>query len=141
MKGSDFISTTMAEMELGIYDFTVDGKCSNCGQCCANLLPISTKEAKEIMRCIKKHRIQEQKHWAPTVKPGTDLVCPFRSTVEKKCTIYPVRPAICRDFQCDKPRKQIKANRNMYHGRYGIVDMRATFFGKTPVFEGLLMNL
>lgn len=125
-------------MESGVFDFTVDGKCSNCGACCSNLLPISTKEAKEIMWYIKKHRIKEQKHWAPTAKPGTDLVCPFRSTSEKKCTIYPVRPAICQDFQCDKPRKRIDANKKMYHGKYDIVDMRATFFGAEPVFDSFI---
>lgn len=27
------------DMESGVYDFTKDGKCSGCGQCCMNYLP------------------------------------------------------------------------------------------------------
>lgn len=129
---------TWQNMESGLYDFTVDGKCSNCGECCSNYLPVSDKEINAIRRYIKQHGIKEIKHFLPTAKPATDLQCPFRSDLEKKCTIYPVRPAICRDFQCDKPRKHITADREMYNGKYGVISMKAVFYGtKTPMDEML----
>lgn len=118
-----------AEMEAGIYDFTIDGKCSGCGSCCSNLLPISSKEIKEIKRYIRKKGIKEQIRRYPTTEPIVDLTCPFRSEEEKKCLIYPVRPAICRDFQCDKPRKHIEADKALYHHKFAVVEMRETFFG------------
>lgn len=117
-----------ANMEAGVYDFTVDGKCSNCGGCCSNVLPISAKEIKTIKRYIKKHGITEQRHRYPTARPVPDMTCPFRSETERKCLIYKVRPLICQDFRCDKPGKQIKADKALYHKKYAPVDMRETFF-------------
>lgn len=117
------------DMESGVYDFTINGECSSCGKCCSDFLPISHKEIKEIHRYIKKHKIVAQKHIYPVVEPiSFDLTCPFRSEKEKKCLIYDCRPAICRDFQCDKPRKHIQANKELYHHRYEVVDMRETFY-------------
>lgn len=130
LKFADFLQKTASEMESGIYDFTENGKCSGCGSCCSNYIPISSKEIKAIKRYVKKHCIKEQIHRYPTAEPVMDFTCPFRSDSEKKCLIYEVRPAICRDFQCDKPRKQIKANKDMYHGRYTVCDMREEFFGR-----------
>ena len=124
------IQEVMRNMEDGVYDFTVDGKCSNCGECCSNFLPVSAKEIKEIRRYVKKKKIQEQRRVWPVRTRVMDMVCPFRSDAEKKCLIYEKRPAICRDFQCDKPRKKIQADKDMYHGKYAVVDMRREFFGK-----------
>lgn len=118
------------DMESGIYDFTKDGECSSCGKCCSNILPMSSKEIKEIHRYMRKHKITEQRVIFPLKVPAAfDLTCPFRSEKERKCLIYECRPNICRDFRCDKPRKQIQANKEMYHGRYEVVDMREEFFG------------
>lgn len=117
------------EMESGVYDFTVDGKCSNCGSCCSNFLPVSSKEIKEIRRYIQKKGITEQKRFYPTADPVIDGTCPFRSEETKTCLIYPVRPAICRDFQCDKPAKKIQRNKDLYHGKYMVCNMRMEFFG------------
>ena len=116
------------EMKSGIYNFTENGKCSNCGQCCSNFLPLSAKEVKTIKRYIKKKGIKEQVNRFPTSDPIADFTCPFRSNSERKCLIYEVRPAICRDFQCDKPMKQISANKALYHGKYMVYEMRSEFF-------------
>ena len=116
------------EMEDGVYDFTKGGQCSNCGSCCSRFLPVSGKEVKIIRRYVQKKKVQEQRHRYPTTSPQDDWTCPFRSEVERKCLIYEVRPAICRDFRCDKPRKKIEADKSLYHGRYAVVDMREEFF-------------
>ncbi len=94
------------DMEHGVYDFTKDEKCSSCGACCSNYLPLSSGEIKEIKRYIKKHHIKEQKHMiAPTVAPVFDMNCPFldMSKEKDKCTIYDVRPKICRCFIYNQP--------------------------------------
>ena len=120
----------LQDMKNGVYDHTVDGKCSQCGQCCADFLPMSQAEVARIHAYVKKHGIKPHRNLPPTMEPVEDFTCPFRNELEKKCDIYEVRPAICRDFQCDKPRKQIEADKAMYHGKYSVVRMRQEFGGK-----------
>lgn len=117
-------------MKSGVWDFTVDGKCSNCGQCCSNLLPMTIAEINRIRKYIRLHGIKEQKHLYPTVKPLLDAVCPFRNNDKKRCEIYEVRPAICREFQCDKPKKGIAADMSKFQGKIQLVLVRDTFFGE-----------
>lgn len=117
------------DMEHGVYDFTVNGECSQCGACCSNLLPVSSKEVKEIHRYVKKHHIQEQKTLIPMLGIALDLTCPFRSETEKKCLIYSVRPQICRSFRCDYPRRHIQMNKEVLRKRYQMIDMRKEFYG------------
>lgn len=124
------IDQILTEMGKGIYDYTQDGKCSSCGSCCSNLLPLSQKEFVRIRDYVQRKHIQECVNRPPTMAPVQDWTCPFRDNMRKVCTIYEVRPAICRDFQCDKPKKQIEADREMYNGRYVPVNMRETFFPK-----------
>lgn len=124
-----FVEEMLADMQSGIYDFTVDGKCSDCGNCCSDFLPISEKEIKAIRRYIRQNNIKEQKHIVPTAQVSMDWTCPFRDNTNKRCVIYPVRPAICRDFKCDKPKQQIWADRDMYHDVNRVVLMRQEFFG------------
>ena len=124
------IQQAIDDMKSGVYDYTDNGKCTSCGQCCSNLLPLSSKEIKEIRRYIKKKRIKPCKHFYPTAVKMFDLTCPFRDNDKNICVIYEVRPAICRDFKCDKPKNEIRATKELYHGRYEAVDMRETFFGE-----------
>lgn len=119
----------LEDEESGVKDFTKDGKCSGCGNCCANFLPVSDVEIKRIRAYMKKHGITEQICRFPTAEPVIDMQCPFRDEIGRRCTIYPVRPAICRDFRCDKP-DDAKINKALYHGKYSVTDMRAVFFGR-----------
>lgn len=120
------------DFEHGVYDFTVDGKCSGCGNCCSNLLWLSDNEITRIRRYIKKHKIKEQKHFVPAVLADPDVIdltCPFldESKENDKCVIYPVRPAICSSFICGKSeetRKRLMEKR----ATRKIVSMRDTFF-------------
>ena len=97
----------IADMKAGVFDYTKDGKCSDCGQCCADFLPMSDAEVETIRRYIRKHNIKEQVHRPPTTAPVLDTTCPFRNNEKRRCEIYPVRPMICKDFRCDKPSKEI----------------------------------
>ena len=111
-----------------VTDFTTkDGKCSNCGNCCSNILPMSNKEAKSIYHYVKKHHIKPVMHGAlahaDEVYDGT---CPFRDDGQEKCLIYPVRPFICRAFTCNKFANSEKCRTTK---KLDVVDMRKTFCG------------
>lgn len=109
-----------------VKDFTKNGKCSNCGKCCTNLLPLSDAEVKRIKSYIKKHKIKEQRH---NVAVGVDMTCPFRDEANRKCLIYEIRPAICRQFVCNHTYEDIKQAKIDFHKTNKIVFMRHEFFG------------
>lgn len=126
------ISEIINDMERGVFDFTVNGECSGCGQCCSNILPLSTKEIKEIRRYIKKHHIAEHKRLMPTVTPLLDMTCPFLMDWKEKdkCAIYPVRPHICRCFICSQPPSKVRENKELFWRTRKACNMRETFLGR-----------
>lgn len=124
------IEQVIKDMKHRVYDFTKDGKCSQCGQCCENFLPMSEKELKTIKRYVKKHHIKPQKHLMPTVEPTIDMTCPLRNDAERKCMAYEVRPQICRSFLCSNPRNGIWATKQEFHAKYRAVDLRKEIFGE-----------
>lgn len=111
-----------------VTDYTTDGRCSGCGQCCSSALPLSRSEVARIRAYVKKHGIREQHRHG---MQGIDLSCPFRDEASRKCLIYDVRPDICRAFQCNQPVDVIQARKRYYHATRRIVFMRAEFFGNT----------
>ena len=115
-------------MEDNIYYFTKDGKCSGCGNCCSNLLPMSRKEIEIIRKYMKKHHIKESKRLFPLSKKAIDMICPFRDNDKGICTVYEVRPEICKQFICDSE-KRVKHNRKLLRQTREIIDVRETFFG------------
>lgn len=116
----------LRDMNHGVYNFTDNGKCICCGNCCTALLPVTKEEMKTIKRYIKRKHIKPVIHYG---KVDIDLTCPFRNDAEKKCNVYDVRPAICRDFKCDKPQKMINGAKETYHydSRFHVVNMREVF--------------
>lgn len=111
----------------GTYDLTDNGKCTQCGACCSNALPMTEDEISVIRRYIKKHHIKEHKHILPLAEPTIDMTCDDSKSCEK-CTIYEVRPRICRDFICcPSKRPPIDVEHTM---KCRIVDVRSEFFGK-----------
>ena len=71
---------------------------------------ITDEEIEVIRKYIKRFHIKEQKRNLPLAEPMLDLMCPFLDNSKKceKCTIYEVRPHICRQFSCDpKQRPQL----------------------------------
>lgn len=123
------IETMLRHMKEGVYDYTQNGECSGCGQCCSDILPLSQKEIVSIKRYIKKNGIKAQKHFIPTADGVYfDMTCPFRSNSEHKCMIYEIRPLICRDFRCDKPKQGKLPDKRLIDRSANIVSMRRTFF-------------
>lgn len=119
----------------GVYDFTDEGQCKGCGECCSNMLPLTNSEIKSIKRYIKANDIREQKN---VLINAADMTCPFmdKSRTKDKCLIYEVRPAICRYFICSEPNGAVK-HPDMYEERRHLVDMRAEFYQNPAIWNGL----
>lgn len=128
MEVISFLESVRKGMDDNIYNFTKDGKCSSCGNCCSNILPMSQKEIRTIRDYIHKHHIHECNHVIPVAKDTYDMTCPFRDNGKQICTIYPVRPEICRLFICDSE-KRAKYNRKLIGQTRTVVAVREEFYG------------
>jgi len=100
-------------------DFTKDKHCSNCGQCCMPILPITFEEYKIIKEYIQTHHIEKQ---SPIDLEHQNIYmdCPFHDRTNKKCTIYPVRPEVCKNFLCNHSMKRVNKDRKYYDERADI---------------------
>lgn len=126
----DTLVSMINDMEDGVTDFTDNGKCIGCGNCCSDLLPIMDREIVVIKKYIKTNNIKESKTVYPfAFQPTVNLMCPFRDNVNRKCTIYEVRPEICRQFKCDLTSKGKRAEMKKFSQEINFVSMRKTFFG------------
>lgn len=125
------VNSTLKSMDNGEFNFTDNGKCCGCGNCCSNYLMLTDKEIDLIRDYIKLYNIKEQKHNAPFAnhKQNNDT-CPFlianKST--ERCSIYLVRPQICKMFNCDKSQRP-KVSPTLSRQSH-FVNMRETFFSK-----------
>jgi Fe-S-cluster containining protein len=122
------IEDVMIDIKHGLYDFTNNGKCSGCGSCCSRYLPMSQKEINQIHRYINKHQIKQQKQICNILaKPTRDMTCPFLdlNKKNKKCTIYEVRPLVCREFLCTG---KMKLSKELAFGDFEPVDLVEEFF-------------
>ena len=43
------LESIQRDMKDNIYNYTVDGKCSGCGNCCSNLLPMNENEIRTMV--------------------------------------------------------------------------------------------
>lgn len=109
----DFLKAIISEYKP--KDLTCNGKCTKCGECCSNILPISQNE----MNIIKKYVIEND------IKPAKSLLvmqqkmmCPYFNG--KKCLIYEARPWICKEFYCNKMPAMYKSNDFLKEKRYTI---------------------
>ena len=112
-----------------IDNYTKDGKCSGCGNCCSGILPLSRAEIKRIHEYVKKHEIKEHHSGVAMMTGKVDGTCPFRDEVNRKCDIYAIRPEICRCFVCNKAEKDVLRDRNRLQTCNKTVFMRSEFFG------------
>lgn len=119
------LEQVLQDMKHGVYNFTKNGKCISCGNCCTALLPMTKTELKTIQRFAKRKHLQIEKHSGADF----DLTCPFRDNEKKICMVYEVRPQICRDFKCDKPQKKIDDTKEKYEydNRFHTVNLRMIF--------------
>lgn len=111
------ILKTVLSGNVEITDNSICGKCSKCGECCTNLLPISQKELDRIQKYVINKKIRPQ---TQMLVMQNRLTCPYYNG--KKCLIYEVRPLICKEFYCyKKPTAQL--GEKFLKDKYVPVDM------------------
>ena len=110
---------------INITNYTCNGKCSCCGQCCGDLLHLSKKEIILIDNYLKKHKVEQTPR---CILVDYDNTCPFRDNKNKICKIYEVRPEICRVYKCDKTPEEAVKNRELTNKGKMIRSMRNLFF-------------
>lgn len=113
------------QQTINITNYTCNGKCSCCGQCCGDLLHLSKREIKIIDNYLKKHKVQATQQ---NIMFDYDNTCPFRDNKNKICKIYEVRPDICRIFKCDKSPNEALKNRELTNEGKPLRSMRNLFF-------------
>lgn len=115
----------MQYKNLKITDFTCNGKCSGCGECCGDILHLSKSEIKTIDNYLKQHKVSATPR---SILVDYDNTCPFRDNENKKCKIYEVRPQICRIYKCDKTPEEAYKNREFANDNKLPRSMRQLFF-------------
>ena len=113
----------------GVKDYTCHGECSNCGECCGDMLPLTRGDILTIKAYLSHHDVKEVKHVPPTINPVIDRTCPFRNDLERKCNIYPARPLVCRLFKCNKQASGELMDITKYKEEPHLISMRSFFFG------------
>lgn len=104
-------------MSTSCTNYCINGSCSNCGNCCTELLPLTNEEVKLIKAYVKEKHIKPYSDifFRYNDKESTNLMCPFRDFEEKKCRIYEVRPKICRLFKCNQDMRLVNAHKENAH--------------------------
>ena len=55
------IIDSLVKLNVKIKDNSICGKCSKCGECCSNFLPVSQSEVDIIQKYVIEHNIRPQK--------------------------------------------------------------------------------
>ena len=95
----DIIQMTIEEGYMG-KDFTCNGICSKCGECCGAILPLDQEDVDKIEKYVLANEIYSNKN---ILVMQNKLQCPYYTgNREKGCAIYPARPKVCKLYKCDK---------------------------------------
>lgn len=120
-----------------LTNFTNNGVCSNCGECCSDFLHLSDDEIERINNYLKEYKL-------PQHQKGLNTKCPFRNDLFGKCDIYSVRPHICRIFKCDTQPEQAEIIRDEVNKERKPYSMAELFFNdssKRKMLEALGINI
>lgn len=90
-----------------ITNNTCNGQCSCCGECCNPWNPITLDEYRTIKKYIKEHDIKPVP-CRPDSNNNLYVTCPFN--IGHGCSIYPVRPNVCKQFSCSSGKIIINKN-------------------------------
>jgi Fe-S-cluster containining protein len=119
----------------------VDGKCSGCGDCCIDLLPLTDAELEQLKKYANEHNLKEHRHSLFFDKKAIDLTCPFRNNETKQCDVYAVRPQICREFICSKSLDTAKNDRDSLSASRITCSLRYEVFGNRESLTILAMAI
>jgi len=125
-----------------INNYCIDSQCSNCGHCCsASGLPVTQKEVMRIVDYVKSNSIHPvNRGWVKEFhengkleNPVIDARCCFYDHVNRICLIYPVRPSVCKSFQCNLSQEYIESVRENCH--------RAAYYNRQSGENGNIKRL
>lgn len=83
----------------------ISGKCTKCGQCCTDFIPLKLKEVDTLKKYIAEHNIEltDWTEFNPTTGMyDIKMFCPLLEKGTNLCKAYEVRPNICKTFKCCK---------------------------------------
>lgn len=93
----DIINELANPQNIKVFDNSICGKCSKCGECCSAILPICQDELDVMQKYIIENNIKPN---LTSLVMESKVQCPYFDG--KKCMIYEVRPLICKEFYCNK---------------------------------------
>ena len=136
------INEMLEAFESGECDLTENGKCTECGSCCARLLPMAERELHAIEQYVKKHGVKTCRHGILLKNPVLDMTCPFldESRKTEKCRIYEVRPLICKLYKCNKEYDK-EAEKQFWDQKNTVVDMWDVFGSEDTGMYGELPDM
>lgn len=112
-----------------ITDYSDNGQCSNCGACCNDIIPLTNADINRIKKYIKENNIKPHTHAVLRINV-IDTVCPFRDDNKGLCTIYPVRPSVCKSFSCHNYYQEITPRYGHLYRKTKNMSCREVFFGE-----------
>lgn len=112
------ISKIVKDTEHSIKDFTLNGKCSKCGECCGSVIPINQEDVNRLQEYVVYHKVRPQKQ---ILIMTNKLRCPYYNG--QKCLIYEARPTICREFVCNKKITNYENAKSLVEKKLMPVDM------------------
>jgi Fe-S-cluster containining protein len=112
---------SIGEDDLQEFMVTQDEYCIHCGECCVNsgLIALNQEELQLIASYLKVS-INKFKNRIHIKEDGTLLMtgtpCPFYNKKSHMCTIYPVRPLVCKEFPVGKMISKTRMHRLPFIG-------------------------
>ena len=80
-----------------------NGNCNGCSECCNVFVPITKKELKLLKRLLTKKVLK--RYAKSTMNDSINCKCPF--STDDGCSIYNLRPSICKNYHCKKELSKI----------------------------------
>lgn len=79
-----------------LFNIPAHTRCIGCGECCGPV-PVSIEDMAKIARYVANSEYAQE----VAARQHAHLDCIFRDHLKGRCSIYPVRPVICRMFGVD----------------------------------------
>lgn len=96
-----------------------NGNCNGCYDCCSMITPVSPEEFKILKRKVSKKHINNFLKRQLTLRnkgeDGIDATCLF--SIDGKCSVYSLRPTICKEFHCREDLRQLETDFSQFKGK------------------------
>lgn len=116
-----------------ISDNTINGECSGCGRCCTDVLLLSNEEIWKIKKYLNNHPEIRPVNRSLFVDKIACNICPFLQK-NNKCSIYDIRPRICKNFLCSEYCKHKDEDTYNMYRHIKVISMIRTFFPDEKIY-------